>query len=152
MKPLIGEFDCKLDAKGRFLLPMGLRRQLPEEQQTEFVVNRGLDTCLVLYPIQVWETELERIQSKNQFVSKNRAFTRMFLNGATPLSLDGNGRALLPKRLMEYAGLAKEIVLIAQIDKVEIWDKQAYDAWLLEPGFDFEQLAEEVMGENNQED
>lgn len=151
MKPLIGEFDCKLDAKGRFLLPMGLRRQLPEEQQTEFVVNRGLDTCLVLYPIQVWETELERIQSKNQFVSKNRAFTRMFLNGATPLSLDGNGRALLPKRLMEYAGLAKEIVLIAQIDKVEIWDKQAYDAWLLEPGFDFEQLAEEVMGENNQE-
>lgn len=151
MKPLIGEFDCKLDAKGRFLLPMGLRRQLPEEQQTEFVVNRGLDTCLVLYPIQVWETELEQIQSKNQFVSKNRAFTRMFLNGATPLSLDGNGRALLPKRLMEYAGLSKEIVLIAQIDKVEIWDKQAYDAWLLEPGFDFEQLAEEVMGGNNQE-
>jgi MraZ protein len=151
MKSLIGEFDCKLDAKGRFLMPVGLRRQLPEDQQSDFVVNRGLDKCLVLYPVQVWETELERIQSKNQFVSKNRAFTRMFLNGATPLSLDGSDRALLPKRLMEYAGLSKDIMLIGQIDKIEIWDLDAYQAWLLEPGFDFERLAEEVMGDEDVE-
>lgn len=151
MKSLIGEFDCKLDAKGRFLMPVGLRRQLPEDQQSDFVVNRGLDKCLVLYPVQVWETELERIQSKNQFVSKNRAFTRMFLNGATPLSLDGSDRALLPKRLMEYAGLSKDIMLIGQIDKIEIWDLDAYQAWLLEPGFDFERLAEEVMGDEEVE-
>lgn len=151
MKPLIGEFDCKLDAKGRFLMPAGLRRQLPEGQQSDFVVNRGLDKCLVLYPIQVWEAELERIQSKNQFVSKNRAFTRMFLNGATPLTLDSSDRALLPKRLMEHADLSKDIILIAQIDKIEIWDRDAYQAWLLEPGFDFEQLAEEVMGESEDE-
>lgn len=151
MKPLIGEFDCKLDAKGRFLMPAGLRRQLPEDQQSDFVVNRGLDKCLVLYPIQVWETELERIQSKNQFVSKNRAFTRMFLNGATPLSLDSSDRALLPKRLMDYADLSKDIILIAQIDKIEIWDSAAYQAWLEAPGFDFEQLAEEVMGDQDEE-
>lgn len=151
MKPLIGEFDCKLDAKGRFLMPAGLRRQLPEDQQSDFVVNRGLDKCLVLYPIQVWEAELERIQSKNQFVSKNRAFTRMFLNGATPLSLDSSDRALLPKRLMEHADLSKDIVLIAQIDKIEIWDSAAYQTWLESPGFDFEQLAEEVMGDQDEE-
>lgn len=145
MISLIGEYDCKLDAKGRFLMPAGLRKQLPEDQQSDFVINRGLDKCLVLYPLEVWEKELERLQSRNQYVKKNRAFTRMFLNGATRLGLDGNARVLIPKRLMEHAGFAKEIVLVAQIDKVEIWDKEAYENWLDEPGYDFERLAEEVM-------
>ncbi len=145
MISLIGEYNCKLDAKGRFLMPAGIRKQLPEDQQSEFVINRGLDKCLVLYPLAVWEKELERLQSRNQYVKKNRAFTRMFLNGATRLSLDGNARVLIPKRLMEYADLSKETILVAQIDKVEIWDKAAYDSWLDEPGYDFESLAEEVM-------
>lgn len=152
MMSLIGEYDCKLDAKGRFLLPSGLRKQLPEGQQADFVINRGLDKCLVLYPIDVWEKELERLQSRNQYVKKNRAFTRMFLNGATRLSLDGNARVNIPKRLMDFAGLSKEIILVAQIDKVEVWDKAAYDEWLNEPGYDFESLAEEVMYGSEEED
>ncbi|MDX2285074.1 MAG: division/cell wall cluster transcriptional repressor MraZ [Bacteroidia bacterium] len=145
MLALIGEYDCKLDSKGRFLMPAGLRKQLPEDQQNEFIVNRGLDKCLVLYPISVWEQELERIQSRNQYVRKNRAFTRMFLNGATRVELDSSGRVLLPKRLMEYAGLDKDLMLVPQIDKVEIWDQAAYDKWMQEPDYDFEKLAEEVM-------
>ncbi len=149
MKPLIGEYECKLDAKGRFLMPAGLRKQLPEDQQNEFVVNRGIDKCLVLYPEPVWEKELSRIQSRNQYLRENRAFTRMFLNGAQPISLDGNARVLLPKRLMEYAGLDKDIVLVAQIDKIEIWDYTAYEKWLENPDFDFEALAEKVMGEES---
>lgn len=145
MLTLIGEYDCKLDSKGRFLMPAGLRKQLPEDQQNEFIVNRGLDKCLVLYPISVWEQELERIQSRNQYVRKNRAFTRMFLNGATRVELDSSGRVLLPKRLMEYAGLDKDLMLVPQIDKVEIWDLAAYDKWMQDPEYDFEKLAEEVM-------
>ncbi|WNJ20262.1 division/cell wall cluster transcriptional repressor MraZ [Pontibacter sp. G13] len=150
MISLIGEYDCKLDAKGRFLVPAGLKKQLPEDQQSEFVVNRGLDKCLVLYPVPVWEQELERLQARNQYVKKNRAFLRMFLNGATKVALDGNGRALVPKRLMEFAGLDKEVILVAQIDKVEIWDKAAYEEWMDNPEFDFESLAEEVMGEDHE--
>ncbi|RMG19699.1 MAG: division/cell wall cluster transcriptional repressor MraZ [Bacteroidetes bacterium] len=150
MISLIGEYDCKLDAKGRFLMPAGLRKQLPEDQQSDFVINRGLDKCLVMYPLEVWEKELARLQSRNQYVKKNRVFTRMFLNGATRLALDGNARVLIPKRLMEHAGLNKEIVLVAQIDKIEIWDKAAYEEWLNEPGFDFEDLAEEVMKDEEQ--
>lgn len=149
MKALIGEFDCKLDAKGRFLMPAGLRKQLPEDQQQEYVVNRGLDKCLVLYPVPVWERELARLQSRNQYVKKNRAFTRMFLNGATEVSLDGSGRILLPKRLMEFAGLDKDLMLVPQIDKVEIWDKATYEAWMEEPEYDYESLAEEVMKEED---
>ncbi|MEM7370281.1 MAG: division/cell wall cluster transcriptional repressor MraZ [Bacteroidota bacterium] len=148
MHTLIGEYDCKLDAKGRFLMPSKLRKQLPEELQSEFVINRGLDQCLTLYPIPVWEQELARLKAKNQYVKKNRAFLRMFLNGAMRVELDGNGRMLVPKRLMEQIGLEKEIILVAQIDKVEIWDKATYDKWMEEPDFDFEALAEDVMGED----
>ncbi|MCB0835334.1 MAG: division/cell wall cluster transcriptional repressor MraZ [Bacteroidetes bacterium] len=151
MKSLIGEYNCKLDDKGRFLMPAGLRKQLPEDEQTEFVINRGLDECLVLYPISVWEKELERIQSRNQYLKKNRAFTRMFLNGATNITLDGNARVNIPKRLQEHAKLSKEIVLVAQIDKVEIWDQETFDSWMDEPGFDFDSLAEEVMGGGDEE-
>ncbi|MEO0897662.1 MAG: division/cell wall cluster transcriptional repressor MraZ [Bacteroidota bacterium] len=149
MISLIGEYDCKLDAKARFLMPSGLRKQFPEEHQNEFVINKGLDKCLVLYPIPVWEEELQRLQQRNQYVKKNRAFLRMFLNGATRVSLDGNGRILLPKRLMEGVEIVKEIKLVAQINKVEIWDSQAYDDWMDNPDFDFEDLAEEVMGDTD---
>lgn len=150
MHTLIGEYDCKLDAKGRFLVPSKLRKQLPEELRSEFVINRGLDQCLTLYPIPVWEQELARLKAKNQYVKKNRAFLRMFLNGALKVELDGNGRMLVPKRLMEQVGLKKEIILVAQIDKVEIWDKATYDKWMEEPDFDFEELAEDVMGEEEE--
>jgi len=151
MIALIGEYDCKMDAKGRFLVPAGLRKQLPEEQQSEFVINRGLDKCLTIFPVPVWEKELARLQSRNQYVKKNRAFLRMFLNGATKVQLDGNGRALVPKRLMEHAGLTKEVVLLAQIDRIEIWDRKAYDEMMDDPEFDFEELAEEVMREEGGE-
>jgi MraZ protein len=147
MHTLIGEFDCKMDGKGRFLMPAGVRRQLPEDQQSGFVVNRGLDKCLVMYPVPVWERELARIQARNQYVKKNRDFTRRFLNGATPVELDASGRVLLPKRLMEYAGLEKDILLVGQIDKVEIWDQATYEAWMANSEADFDALAEEVMGD-----
>ncbi|MDX1908312.1 MAG: division/cell wall cluster transcriptional repressor MraZ [Bacteroidia bacterium] len=153
MLTLIGEYDCKLDSKGRFLMPAGLRKQLPEDQQVEFVVNRGLDSCLVMYPIPVWERELERLQSRNQYVKRNRDFLRLFLNGATRIELDGSGRVLLPKRLMEHAGLDKDMILVAQIDKIELWDEATYTKWLAEAGDGLEQLAEEVMGDyDGQED
>ncbi|MEL7534066.1 MAG: division/cell wall cluster transcriptional repressor MraZ [Bacteroidota bacterium] len=147
MKSLIGEYDCKLDAKGRFMLPADLRKQLPEDQQADFVVNRGLDKCLVIYPLSVWDRELEHIQSRNFFLKDNRAFKRMYLNGARKVSLDGNARFLLPKRLMEFAELKKEIVLVSQIDRIEIWDTQTYQDWLDNAEVDFEALAEKVMGD-----
>ncbi len=152
MKPLIGEYSCKVDDKGRFLVPSGLRKQLPEDQRDEFVISRGLDNCLYMYPLEVWERELRRIQARNQYQKKNRDFTRMFLNGATPVTLDGNGRALIPKRLAEQLNLGKDLVLLAQIDKVEIWDETAYQEWLSNPSFDFDSLAEEVMKDADESD
>ncbi len=147
MKPLIGEYECKMDSKGRFLMPSGLKKQLPEDQQSEFVLNKGLGKCLVLYPMSIWERELAKIQSRNQYVKKNRDFTRWFMQGATHVGVDSNGRILIPKRLMGYANIEKDIILASQIDKVEIWDQQAYDQWMEESDTDFASLAEEVMGD-----
>ncbi len=147
MKPIFGEHDCKIDSKGRFLLPVGLRKQLPKGQQDDFVVNRGIEICLVLYPRNIWEEELAKIQSKNRFVAKNRAFARKFLNGATPVAVDGNSRILIPKRLLDYAKLDKEIILVAAFDRIEMWDKTTYDNWLKDERYDLEKLSEEVMGD-----
>lgn len=148
MASLIGEYVCKKDAKGRFLLPSGLKRQLPDDQQTDFVINRGFESYLVLFPIPVWEAEMERLQGLNQYVKRNRDFVRRFLNGAQPITLDSNGRVLIPKRLIEYAALDKEMILIARIDRVELWDKQKYDTWMASmDGDDMGTMAEDVLGD-----
>ena len=147
MDPIFGEFECKLDAKGRFLLPSGLKKQLPQNAQEEFVINRGIDACLVLFPIKVWNAELAKIHARNQYIAKNRAFARKFQSGATRVTLDGNSRVLVPKRLTGHANLAKEMVLVAQFDRVEIWDKATYEQWLADDRFEMESLSEEVMGD-----
>ncbi|MEM6265827.1 MAG: division/cell wall cluster transcriptional repressor MraZ [Bacteroidota bacterium] len=147
MNTIVGEYHCKLDSKGRFLMPSGLKKELPEDERTEFVINRGYEKYLFLHPIKTWEEQMVKIKSRNQFVKKNRDFVRIFTNGATRISLDGSERVLIPKRLMEFAGLKKELVLVGQLDKVEIWDKETYEAWMDSNEYDLEDLAEEVMGD-----
>ena len=153
MTNFIGEFECKLDAKGRLMLPSSLRKQLDPAAQESFVMNRGFEKCLVLYPKNDWKYISEEVNKLNQYVKKNREFTRYFYRGATELGLDGTGRLLFPKRLLEYAGVAKDVVLFAHGNKIEIWDKKAYDNLLNDEPDEFASLAEEVMGNvNNKEE
>ena len=146
MRPIFGEFECKIDSKGRFVLTSGLKKQLPEGDQNQFVINRGLDECLVLYPLKVWEEELRKIYALNQYSAKNRAFARKFRNGAKPIDMDNSSRVLVPKPLMGYAHIEKELVLVASFDRIEIWDKATYEKWLDSDRYDMEELSEEVMG------
>lgn len=146
MTSLLGEFECKLDAKSRFLLPAALKKQLDPAAKEEFVLNRGFEGCLNLYPVNEWEKIAARLQKLNLFVAKNRAFHRQFHNGATAVSLDNNGRVLVPKSLMAYADLKKEAVLFAYADRIEIWSKDRYDEVMNQDADAFADLAEEVMG------
>ena len=146
MSAFIGEFDCKIDAKGRVMMPSGLRKQLDPEAQEKFVLNRGFEKCLVLYPKNVWSGISAEISKLNQYKKKNREFIRYFYRGASELSLDSTGRILFPKRLMDYAGISKEVVLFAYFDRIEVWDKKIYDNLLTDEPEDFSNLAEEVMG------
>jgi MraZ protein len=126
MTGFLGEYEVTLDAKGRFLLPVGFKKQLPEEGGGQFVINRGIEKCLSLYPVQSWEPLYAEIKKLNDFDPKVRTFRRYFLNGATQLELDSAGRLLIPKNLAEYACLEKDVVLVSATDKIEIWDKSKY--------------------------
>ena len=142
----LGEYEATLDIKGRFLLPAGFKKQLPQESATQFVLNRGFEKCLTLYPLQSWEPIFSEISKLNDFDPKVREFRRYFLNGATQVELDSAGRLLLPKNLSEHAGLEKDIVLVSAVNKIEIWDKSKYTQFFetFTPQA-FSDLANEVM-------
>ncbi|MGL4347773.1 MAG: division/cell wall cluster transcriptional repressor MraZ [Chitinophagaceae bacterium] len=143
----LGEFQSTIDQKGRFLLPVGIKKQLPEEGKTmRFVINRGFEKCLTIYPENVWEPLFENLKILNDFDPKVRTFRRIFLNGATWIEIDSAGRLLLPKHLSEYAGLNKDIIISSAIDKFEIWNKRYYEEFnqKLSPS-EFSELAAMVM-------
>ncbi len=149
MNPLFGEYDCKVDAKGRFLLPAGLLRQMDGPDAEEFVIKQGPDGNLEMYPTRVFQDELMRIAQKNRHQANTRRFLRAFQQGAKRVSPDGNKRLLIPKPLLDTADIDKDIVLIAAIDRVEIWDKAKYEQWLDDEANDLAQLSEDVMGDTD---
>jgi MraZ protein len=145
---LLGEYDCKMDAKGRLFLPTGLKKQLETLVHEGFVINRDIhEKCLVLYPKQEWDKVSKQLAKLNRFVRKNALFIRKFNNGATPLQVDSAGRVLLPKPLTAHAGLEKNVVVIGNGERVEIWSKTEYDKMLSSEEINFSDLAEEVMGD-----
>jgi MraZ protein len=155
MLQFLGEYNCKIDAKGRLRLPAPLLKQLGNLAGDGFVLNRGFEKCLVLYPRQAWNSISGDIQKLNQYVKKNRDFVRYFFRGASELDLDSNSRLLFPRTLLDYAQVNKEMVLFAYFDKIEIWSKESYNALLNDEPTDFDVLAEDVMGSlntSNQED
>jgi MraZ protein len=147
MTGFLGEYEATVDAKGRFLLPAGFKKQLPEDdRQHLFVINRGFEKCLTLYPLSSWEPIYNDISKLNDFDPKVREFRRYFLNGAIQLELDSAGRLNLPKNLLDHAGIEKDIVLVSAVNKIEIWDKNKYAAFFetFSPEA-FSSLANEVM-------
>lgn len=146
MISFLGEYESTIDAKGRFLLPAAFRKQMPKDEGAEFVINRGFEKCLTLYPVQSWKPIFTNISKLNDFDPDVRTFRRYFLNGASPVEIDTAGRINLPKNLMGYASLEKDIVLVSALTKIEIWDKKLYEQF-----FDsvtdeaFSAIANEVM-------
>ncbi len=147
----LGEYEVTIDAKGRFLLPAGFKKQVPEEWGNQYVISRGIESCLTLYPMKNWEPIFSEISELNDFDPKVRQFQRYFLNGATTIELDSAGRLLVPQNLKDYAGLEKDVVLVAAVKKIEIWDKRKYQQFFESFSPDsFSQLAGEVMAKKEQ--
>ena len=146
MPHFLGEFDCKLDAKSRMMIPAGLKKQLPEADKEGLVINRGFERHLVIYTRQEWNKIVEDLSKLNSYEKKTREFIRYFTRGASELSLDASGRVLLPKALMEYAGIVTDVVLACQFNKIEVWAQEAYEAQMDNEPENFANLAEEVMG------
>lgn len=147
MANFIGEYTGKTDAKGRVMFPAAFRKQLAGEGQEEFVINRGFEECLVLYPKKEWDAISKKINALNPFKAENRNFIRLFNNGATLVSLDGAGRLLVPKELLKYAKIDSDLYFAANGRKIEIWSKAGYEQMMNVNADDFAALAEKVMGE-----
>jgi MraZ protein len=152
MSGFIGEFPCTVDAKGRFLLPGSLKKQIPVKEQKRFVVHRGMEKHLVIYTKKEWDKISAEVNTLNLYVKKNREFLRKFNRGATEIELDGTNRLLLPKSLMEYAGLEKDIILFAFGNRIEVWAEKEYERMMKDETVDFAALAEEVMGKKAKND
>ena len=152
MSQFLGEFEVRIDQKGRMLFPAGLRKQLSPDTQERFVVNRGFEDCLALYPFTEWQKISSEVNKLNPYVKKNREFTRFFYRGATELVLDSSGRLLIPKRLLEWAGVDRDLILSAFANKIEIWSSDRFDSMQKNESDDFAALAEEVMGKAQEGD
>lgn len=146
MSQLLGEFECRLDPKGRLMVPAALKKQLSDKSEEKFVMNRGFEKCLVLFPWDEWQKESAKVNALNLYSKKNREFVRYFYRGATELPMDNTNRILIPKSLLDYAGIDKDLILNAFSNRIEVWSKSAYDALLDQEPADFSELAEEVMG------
>nr|WP_279347013.1 division/cell wall cluster transcriptional repressor MraZ [Gramella sp. AN32] len=144
---LIGTYECKVDAKGRLMVPAALKKQLAPMLQEGFVVKRSVfQPCLELYPMSEWNVLMNKMNALNRFKKKNNDFIRRFTAGVKTVEVDTNGRLLIPKDLTAFADINKEIVLSSAINIVEIWDKDKYENTLEASSDDFADLAEEVMG------
>ena len=152
MLNLIGTYECKVDAKGRFMFPVAFKGQLGDKSQLGFVIKRSIfRKCLEIYPFEVWKQESDRVSKLNRFRKKNVDFIRKFMSGVKMIELDSTGRLLIPKDLVRYGDITKDIVLASVVDKLELWDKKAYEEAVDYDPDDFADLAEEVMGEAEDE-
>ena len=152
MATFIGDITCKVDAKGRIMLPSTFKKQMPKEAQDTFVVKKDIfENCLVLFPLDEWERQNRIIRSKiNPYKKEHNKFLRNFYRGAAELVLDSSNRILIPRRLLEQVGISREVVLAGQDGKIEIWPEDLYGR-MGEDEQTFASLAEKIMGEDLKE-
>ena len=149
MNYLIGTYECKIDVKGRLLIPIALKKQISDSISQGFVLKRAVfQQCLELYPLQQWKDLISKVNKLNRFKKKNNDFIRRFTAGLKFIELDNTGRLLIPKELTEFANINREIVLSSSVNIIEIWDKSKYEKTIDDSKSDFAQLAEEVMGDD----
>jgi len=140
-----GEYECKLDAKGRLVLPFKIKAALPPEAGKTIVLTRGFEPCIILYSLVYWKELSERVIALNEFVEEYRTFQRNFFRGHTEVELDTAGRFLIPRTMLKYAGIEKDAIVVGAGNRVEIWQPSAYEASLVQDSKLFSQMAERVF-------
>jgi len=138
----IGEFQHNIDAKGRVIIPAKFREELGEH----FIVTKGLDKCLFVYPLEGWKNVESNLRQLSFTHADSRAFSRLFFSGAVEVELDRQGRILLPATLRSYASLDKDVFVIGVSGRVEIWDEAVWLAYSQKADNDYEAIAEKING------
>ena len=152
MQHFIGTYECKADAKGRIMMPIAIKKQLTNIVSQGFVLKRSVfNSCLEFYSMKEWRDLMEKINVLNRFNKKNNDFIRRFTAGVKTIDMDNSGRLLIPRDLLKHAQIKKEVVVSSTVNILEIWDKTLYEKAINEATLDFGDLAEEVMGDKNED-
>jgi len=146
MASFISEFKCKLDPKGRLVLPAKFKAALPESLGNELVLRRGEDPCIVVYPKAEFKKLYHKVSSLSDFNPTERKFKRQFLSGLSEVELDNSGRFLIVKQMLEWAGIDKEAILVGMGSNIEIWDPVKYQQHSSMDHEEFSGLAEKFLG------
>ncbi|MCE2959040.1 MAG: division/cell wall cluster transcriptional repressor MraZ [Bacteroidota bacterium] len=141
------EYESKLDAKGRLVLPSRIKAQLPEGDVQELVIRRGFEPCLIVYPMVEFKKVFSKISGLNEFNEEYRKLQRNFLSGVVTVELDNNGRFLVPKNMLSYAQIEKDVTLVGTGNKVEIWNPSIYEKHLIQDPSELSKLAEKFLNE-----
>lgn len=137
----MGEYNNKLDTKGRMIIPSKFRETLNEE----FIITRGLDNCLFGYTYDEWRRIEEKMKNLPLTKRDARKFMRMFFSGATAVEVDKQGRINIPENLRTYAGLEKECTVIGVSNRIEIWDTGTWESFYTDSEDNFEDIAEDLI-------
>ena len=137
----MGEFQHNIDEKGRMIIPAKFRDTLG----STFIITRGLENCLFVFPNEDWSALEQKLKALSLMKSDARAFTRFFFSGATECELDKQGRVNIPNSLCEHAKLAKDCVVIGVSNRIEIWDKEIWQAYSRKSEASFNEIAENLV-------
>ena len=150
MEHLIGTYECKVDTKGRVMMPIALKKQLSKLINEGFVLKRSVfNHCIEMYPLSEWAKLMDKLNGLNRFNKKNNDFIRRFTAGVKSVEMDNSERILISKDLIKYASIDKEIVVSSSVNILEVWNKSTYEKVINEATLNFGALAEEVMGDKN---
>ena len=138
-KMFIGEYQHAIDSKNRMIIPSKFREELGEK----FVLTKGLDGCLYVYPMSEWKVLEEKLKTLPLTNKDARAFVRFFFSGANEIDVDKQGRALIPQNLLEYAKIEKDIVSIGVLARIEIWSKATWEEYN-NSNVNFDEIAEKM--------
>jgi len=139
------EYTGKLDAKGRLVLPAKMKANLPETSSNELFMREGFEPCLELYPLIEYKKIYSKIAGLNEFNAEYRKLQRNFFRGSTTVELDTAGRLLIPKPMLQYANLDKEIVVVGMGNRMEIWNPEQYDKFLIKDPEELSELAQKHL-------
>lgn len=146
-----GEYEGKLDAKHRLVLPAKIKMQLPPEAANSVAIARGFEPCLVMYPVNAWKIMLAKVMALSEFNEEHRQLQRNFFRGHTEVELDAMGRFIVPKNLLKHARIDKEVIVVGVGNRIEIWNPDLYETYLIMDGAAFSKLAEKHLGKDDKD-
>ena len=141
------EHECKLDAKGRLVLPSRLKSVLPEASKKSIIIRKGFEPNLIVYPLHEFQNIYTRINSLNEFSSEQRKLKRNLFSSISQIDLDSNGRFLLPKSMISHTGLEKDVILVGMGNVIELWSPDNYKKYLINDANEFSKLAQKYLDE-----